>query len=103
MDDGMELVSGWGRTPVTASYVARPSSPDELAKAGLDAGHRGVIPRGLGRAYGDAALTATRFSTMGWSMPSPSARRDHRREFRPATPPPGRRGKCLTNVSSAAE
>ena len=53
LEDGMELVSGWGNTPVTASHVVRPTSEAELVKSGLDAGPRGVIARGLGRAYGD--------------------------------------------------
>jgi decaprenylphospho-beta-D-ribofuranose 2-oxidase len=51
-----ELVSGWGRNPASASHVVRPSSPDELAMAVKEAGPRGAIARGLGRAYGDCAM-----------------------------------------------
>ena len=36
----------------------RPTSIAELAKAGRDAPERGVLARGLGRAYGDAAQNA---------------------------------------------
>src|SRR5690606_38543435 len=54
----VELLSGWGRTPVSASRVERPASPDELASAVKRAGSSGAVPRGLGRAYGDSAMNA---------------------------------------------
>jgi FAD/FMN-containing dehydrogenase len=46
-----ERVAGWGRHPVRAARVAR---PERLAVPG--AGH--LLARGLGRAYGDAAVPA---------------------------------------------
>jgi decaprenylphospho-beta-D-ribofuranose 2-oxidase len=55
---GPEIVTGWGRNPTSASTVARPSTPDELAMAVKAAGPRGAIARGLGRAYGDCAMNA---------------------------------------------
>ncbi|WP_031107128.1 FAD-binding oxidoreductase [Streptomyces sp. NRRL S-146] len=51
-------VTGWGRTAPTAAWVVRPRSYEEAAAAVRDCGARGGIPRGLGRAYGDAAQNA---------------------------------------------
>ena len=48
----IERVAGWGRHPVGAGRVLRPERLE------LPAGREPVVPRGLGRAYGDAALPA---------------------------------------------
>ncbi|MBB4426945.1 FAD/FMN-containing dehydrogenase [Bradyrhizobium sp. CIR48] len=56
----MTLVSGWGRFPVVDSDVLRPRS---FAAVG-EAVSAGTVARGNGRAYGDAAIGATRTVTM---------------------------------------
>ena len=48
----LEPVAGWGRHPVERGAVAR---PERLL---LPPGGRPVLPRGLGRSYGDAAVPA---------------------------------------------
>jgi decaprenylphospho-beta-D-ribofuranose 2-oxidase len=49
----LEAVSGWGRRPVRAGRVSRP------VRLALPDGRSPLLPRGLGRAYGDAAVPAT--------------------------------------------
>src|SRR5437899_987061 len=48
-------LTGWGMTEPTVADVAQPASADAVAPLVKDAGERGVIARGLGRSYNNAA------------------------------------------------
>jgi decaprenylphospho-beta-D-ribofuranose 2-oxidase len=50
-----ERLTGWGRTAPSLCQVQAVTSHAEIADALLHAPARGVIPRGLGRSYGDLA------------------------------------------------
>ncbi|MFD7435045.1 FAD-binding protein [Streptomyces sp. NPDC059861] len=54
----LSSVTGWGRTAATTARLIRPRTYQEAVAAVQDCGARGGIPRGLGRAYGDAAQNA---------------------------------------------
>jgi FAD/FMN-containing dehydrogenase len=56
MQTSVRPLSGWGRHPVVESTVARPERRDALREA--VANGTALLPRGAGRSYGDAALTA---------------------------------------------
>ena len=49
------VLTGWGRTAPSAAQVVTPTTAAAVDGAVAEAGHRGVIARGLGRSYGDAA------------------------------------------------
>ena len=48
-------LTGWGRTAPSRASVVGVREAEEVASAVLAAGARGLIPRGLGRSYGDVA------------------------------------------------
>lgn len=57
--EGERLLTGWGRTAPSAARVVPVGSADDVAAAvqaaAADPAGRGVLARGLGRSYGDAA------------------------------------------------
>ncbi len=53
-----ELLSGWGRTAPTLATVYRPDDLERIVTRVAAPGPRGLIARGLGRSYGDAAQNA---------------------------------------------
>src|SRR5271163_2958322 len=49
------LLSGWGRTPRSLGRIVTPRHEDDVCRLMDEVDGRGMIPRGLGRSYGDAA------------------------------------------------
>jgi decaprenylphospho-beta-D-ribofuranose 2-oxidase len=52
---GERVITGWGRTSPSAATVVEARSAEDVQEAIVRAGPRGLLPRGLGRSYGDAA------------------------------------------------
>lgn len=53
--DNQRVLTGWGRTAPSVAEVRQPATVEDLIDIIATAGPRGVLARGLGRSYGDAA------------------------------------------------
>ena len=55
MTEDEQLLTGWGRTCPSLARVRAPHTVADVEQAIADVGTRGLLARGLGRSYGDAA------------------------------------------------
>ena len=55
IEPAQAIVTGWGRGERASARIARPDGLEGLRAALRSAGHCQVLPRGMGRSYGDAA------------------------------------------------
>lgn len=53
-----QLISGWGRYPTIESELITPGAPENITFSSID-----TIARGMGRSYGDSALSSEIIST----------------------------------------
>ena len=61
LDVEPSLLAGWGRTCPTMADLVRPHGTEDVVEAVRQSGARGIVARGLGRAYGDCAQNSGGF------------------------------------------
>ena len=58
MNASLDILQGWGRYSASSARVHRPATIEEIRQRIAEASPAGLITRGLGRSYGDAAQCA---------------------------------------------